>query len=128
MDSEEQFSERREMASNRNKNREEQLGERRETASNRNKNREEQFGERRETTSKRNKDRDEQFGGRREMSSKRNKDRDEQFGEKRVKITTPSENIEGTVYMVLYLFIKTYVQYNMMLNFMLPLQSTQKND
>ena len=73
-------------------------------------------------------DREEQLNERREMSLKRNKNRDEQSDGKRVKITTPSDNIEGTVYMVLYLFIKTYVQYNMMLNFILPLQSTQKND
>jgi hypothetical protein len=42
-----------------------------------------------------------------------------------VKITTPNDNVEGTVYTVLYSFI---IGYNMTLNFMLPLQSTQKSD
>ena len=54
--------------------------------------------------------RNEQSDERREMSSKRNKISDKQFGEKRVKITTSKDNVKGTVYMVLYSFIKTYVQ------------------
>jgi hypothetical protein len=81
-------------------------------ASNRNKNREELPNERREMAPKRNKDREELLEERREMP-------------KRVKITTPNDNVEGTVYTVLYSFI---IGYNMTLNFLLPLQSTQKND
>src|SRR6266498_3454277 len=34
---------------------------------------------------------------------------------KRVRIAAPNDNVEGTVYTVLYSFIKTYVQYNMTL-------------
>lgn len=67
------------------------------------------------------------------MASKRNKDREEFPNErqempKRAKITTTNDNVEGTVYTVLYSFIKTYVQYNLTLNFVLSLQSTQKSD
>jgi len=112
---------------------EELPNERREMASKRNKNREELPNERREMTSKQNKDREELPNERREMAQKRNKDREELLEErrempKRVRITAPNDNVEGTVYTVLYSFIKTYVQYNMTLNFMLPLQSTQKSD
>lgn len=86
-------------------------------ASKRNKNREELPNERREMNSKQNKDREELPNERREMASKRNKDRGELLEErrempKRVKITTPNDNVEGTVYTVLYSFIKIYVQYN----------------
>ena len=113
--------------------REELPNERWEIASKRNKNREELPNERREMTSKQNKDREELPNERREMAQKRNKDREELLEErrempKRVRITSPNDNVEGTVYTVLYSFIKTYVQYNMTLNFMLPLQSTQKSD
>jgi hypothetical protein len=108
-------NERREMASKRNKSREELPNERREMASKRNKSREELPNERREMTSKQNKNREELLEERQEMP-------------KRVKITTPHDNVEGTVYTVLYSFIKTYLQYNMTLNFMSPLQSTQEND
>jgi hypothetical protein len=97
------------MTSNRNKEREELPNERREMTSNRNKEREELPNERREMTSRRNKDREELLEDRREMP-------------KRVKT---NDYVEGTVYTLLYSFIKTY---SMTLNFMLPLQSTQKSD